>query len=275
MTITSPAANRPRSPNVAALLSFLTMGLGHIYCGRFGKGLVLLFLGMFSGAFAPLVILPVTSTLRIPVVILLHLHTILWIYAIIDARYVARAIGNTYTLRDYNRWYIYLLLTLLILPISVASALEVRAHAVEAFYITSTCMAPAIHQGDHVLVDKLAYQNGPVLRGDVVVFHNPNNRSQANIKRVIALPGDTVEISSGRILVNNAPPSSLASTTTRPADLPRLTVPPGHCFALGDNPNLSEDSHVSEDSRTYGPIPLADLIGRVTYIYYPRLQKIN
>jgi signal peptidase I len=154
-----------------------------------------------------------------------------------------------------------------------------------------------------------------VQRGDIVVLHNPNNRSQANIKRVVALPGDTVEIKDGLLYVNDkklerqlvgpsaaegsetlsgeiywetngsakyrvlsAPPTAptaptTALTATAPSaksdDLARRTVPNGRCLVLGDN-----RSH-SSDSRDYGPVPLADLIGRAECIYWPRWENLR
>jgi signal peptidase I len=303
------APNRPRRPLAAVLLSFASPGLGHVYCGRFGKGIVLLFCGIVLGCLGQLAILPSAAGLRAAAIGALAAGTILWVYAMVDARRLARRIGESYALRDYNRWYVYLLLALLALPINVAGAFYVRAGILEAFYLPSASMYPTIRRGERILVDKLAYRNGPVRRGDIVVFPAPNNRSEKHIKRVVALPGDTVEIRDGQLYINGvrlertpqgpsqfphdrmlsgevfretngaarygillAPlPATTSSTAPTGAggNFARTTIPTGECFVLGDNRDRSVDS------RAYGPIPLADIVGRVTHVYYPRWAELH
>jgi len=302
------APNRPRRALAAVLLSFASPGLGQIYCGRFGKGIVLLFCGLVLGCLGQLALLPVAAGLRAAASVALAAGTVLWIYAMADAWRLARKTGQSHALRDYNRWYVYLLLALLALPISVAGALAVRAGILQAFYIPTSSMYPTIRPGERVLADKLAYRSGPVRRGDVVVFPDPNDRSRKRISRVVALPGDTVEIRDGQLFINGAKlertsrgpsqfphdatlsgelfwetngaaryaillaplPASTPATRPRGAagNFPATTIPTGKCFVLGDN----RDRCV--DSRAYGPVALADIIGRVTHVYYPRWAKL-
>jgi len=179
----------------------------------------------------------------------------------------------------------------------------------EAFYVPSKSMYPTIHFGERVLANKIAYRSEPVCRGDVIVFINPNKRYQMNIKRVVALPGDTVEIKNNELLVNGkkletakvgysdagddkqlagqifeetsnsatyrilvASPTSTKSAGDacyKGNEFTRTTVPNGHCFVLGDNRNNSHDS------RNYGAVPLSDIIGRVDYAYYPRWVNLK
>jgi signal peptidase I len=221
----------------------------------------------------------------------------LWVYAAWDAWRVARAGGPDFTLREYNRWYVYLIVGLLPLPGAASWAMSVRENVVQAFVVPSESMSPTIESRQGVLVDKLAYRIGPVCRGDVVVFRNPNQPYQDYIKRVVALPGDTVELRQDELHVNGAP---LEHTVVDPragkapevfwetsgdvrysilltprvgdhrggADFPRLRVPSGHCFVLGDH------RHHSVDSREFGPVPLRDIVGRVSTIWRPRVARI-
>jgi signal peptidase I len=158
---------------------------------------------------------------------------------------------------------------------------------------------------EKVACPRFCYRTEPVRRGDVVVFRDPDNRSQAFFKRVVALPGDTVELRANELYVNGkqlprqlvpdaaatapagrAAPAVYVETNARaryrirladpgpdgptsPGDVPELTVPTAHCYVLGDNRNLSKDS------RAFGPIPLADLIGRAEQIYFPRWQSLR
>ncbi len=291
------------------LLSFLSAGLGHIYCGRFGKGLVLFFAGAVLGVPGMLGILPLGLGYHIAGIAAITAGAGIWIYAILDARRTARKSRRDYALKDYNRWWVYLLLVLLPLPISIAGAFRVRETMLEAFYVPSKSMYPTINFGERVLANKIVYRSQPLRRGDLAVFPNPNKRYQMNIKRVVALPKDTVEIKNSELYVNDkklerskisdsaiTDDKMLAgeifqetndiaryqiliarSAETQPADdechktgdFPRTTVPNGHCFVLGDNRNSSYDS------RKYGPVPIRDIVGRVDYIYFPRLVKLR
>ncbi len=295
-----------RKPSVSLLLSLLGGGLGHIYCGRLGKGVALLSITALIG---PLVIAALflgqtgwTYPLLIGSFVVANL---IWFYAISDAFKIARRMPPDYRLKDYNRWYVYLLLILLACPVATTYALLIREGICEAFVIPSRSMFPTIRHGDRLLVDKRVYRHEPVLPSDVVVFVNPNQRQRYWIKRVVALPGDVVEIKDGRLLVNgeklrrvkvedlgqdgdedqlcgevfeetHGPATYRICLTPDGAkgnrdcpDHPPTTVPPGHCFVLGDNRNQARDS------RDVGPIPLADIVGRAVCIYFPRWERLK
>ena len=280
------------------LLSFLTAGLGHIYCGRFGKGLVLFFLYAILGVPGLLGMLPLALGYRLIGISATIAGFAIWIYAIFDARRIAKRASSNYVLKDYNRWWVYLILILIPFPISVAGALHIRAGIIEAFYVPSKSMYPTIHYNEKILANKVVYDSQPVRRGDIVVFVNPNKRHQFNVKRIVALAGDTVEIKGNRLLINgrkleadkiddygNGDAGEIFLETNSSAkyqiflasvedsqsagNFPETIVPNGHCFILGDNRNKSEDS------RDFGPVPLSDIVGRVDYIYYPRWVDIR
>ncbi|MBN2295855.1 MAG: signal peptidase I [Pirellulales bacterium] len=289
-----------RKPAVAVLLSLFCGGLGHIYCGRLGKGVALLTITTLIGPMVIAALLLGHTDWTFPTLIISFVvANLIWFYAIIDAFIIARRAPRDYQLKDYNRWYLYLLFILMIFPVGTSYALLVREGVCEAFIIPSKSMHPTIHQGDRVLVDKRAYRHTPVERGDIVVFFNPNQRERRWIKRVVALPGDVVEMKEGRLFINgeqlprdeidkadqnggrifeekNGATSYrifMAADDTKadlaPQDHPKTTIPPGHCFVLGDN------RRKSKDSREVGPIPLADIIGRAVSVYFPRWESLK
>ena len=135
--------------------------------------------------------------------------------------------------------------------------------AVQNFRIEGFSMEPNFHDGQFLIVDKLSYMLHPPERGDVIVFIPPNNTSKDFIKRVIGLPGDQVEVVSGRVYVNGTPldePYPLAPATYSAA---AVTVPPEDYFVLGDNRNNSSDSH------SWGPVSVKSIIGKAWVSYWP------
>ena len=309
METTTAEQIKPRRPIVAELLSFLVAGLGHIYCGRFGKGLILFVAHAALGAPAMMVILPLGRGYRITGFVAIVASTAIWIYAILNARRTAKKTRKDYVLKDYNRWWIYLLLAVMPMPISVSGAFLIRETAIEAFYVPSISMYPTIRFNEKVLVNKIVYRREPIRRGDVAVYVHPNKRHVHNVKRIVALPGDTFEIKNDELFINDIKvqrskvgdsditdnkkltgeifqetvDSGTYQILMSPVDqtlqgkekdkatpnFPKTTIPNGHCFALGDNRNYSWDS------RHYGPIPLATVVGRAEFIYFPRWESLK
>jgi len=163
-------------------------------------------------------------------------------------------------------------------------ALAVRSSVVQAFWVPSGSMLPTIQIGDHIFVNKMAYsvrlpligtellETGSLHRGDVVVFVSPIERSTDLIKRVIAIPGDTVEVKDKKVLVNGevVPDShahfsdSTISPNTHRDNMPPLQVPEGKFFVMGDNRDRSYDS------RFWGLANISDIKGKATFIYWSR-----
>ncbi len=134
----------------------------------------------------------------------------------------------------------------------------------ERIRVESISMQPTLYPGDYVIVNKLAYRfsAGPK-RGDVLVFkYPPNPEAIPYIKRVIGLAGDQVHIADGKVFVNAQMliEPYLVVTTNRGGD---WTVPAGQIFVMGDNRNNSSDS------RSWGFVPLGNIIGRAEVIYLP------
>jgi signal peptidase I len=134
----------------------------------------------------------------------------------------------------------------------------------ERIRVESISMQSTLFPGDYVIVNKLAYRfYGDPERGDVIVFrYPPNPEAIPYIKRVIGLPGDQIHITDGKVYVNDQLTIEpyLDETTNRGGD---WTVPAGQLFVMGDNRNNSSDS------RSWGFVPLENIIGRAELIYLP------
>ncbi len=129
--------------------------------------------------------------------------------------------------------------------------------------VDGSSMEPNFHNGDYVIVNRLAYQMGDIERGDVVVFPFPQNPEEDYIKRVIGLPGDEVAIYGGVVYVNDTPITEPYIASPPVNDLAALIVPDGFIYVLGDNRNASSDS------RNWGPLSISAIIGKAIFRYYP------
>ncbi|HVW33656.1 MAG TPA: signal peptidase I, partial [Acidimicrobiia bacterium] len=136
---------------------------------------------------------------------------------------------------------------LILIAASLAVALFVRGFLIQAFYIPSESMVPTLVKNDRVLVNKLSYKLHDVHRGDIVVFTAPPGAATAEvkdlIKRVIGLPGETIEGRNGSIYINNKPlDEPYLPPDVRSRDFPPEKVPPHRVWVLGDNRQDSRDS---------------------------------
>ena len=154
---------------------------------------------------------------------------------------------------------------------AVLVALLVRNFVVQSFRIPSPSMHPTLLEGDRVLVNRLSYKLHDVNRGDVIVFERPDTApagpDEPNdlIKRVVALPGETVVARDGVVYVDDKPldePYLPDTTSTDKLDKP-VTVPEGEVFVMGDNRSNSSDS------RYIGTIPIDTIVGRAFAIIWP------
>ena len=149
--------------------------------------------------------------------------------------------------------------------------LIIRAFLFQSFYIPSPSMAPALKPGDRVLVSKLSYRLHDVHRGDIVVFKRPP-RVEAGpevkdlVKRVIGLPGDTVEARDGQVIVNGKAlkePYVAKEAASTPVSISPQHIAAKHYWVMGDNRS------VSEDSRYFGSISGSLIVGRVFFQVWP------
>lgn len=160
--------------------------------------------------------------------------------------------------------------------LSALLAFGIRTFVAEARYIPSGSMLPTLQINDRLIVDKLSYRFQDPQRGDIVVFSPTDTLERQNfhdafIKRVIGLPGETVEVKGGRVYINNR---LLRENYIEEEPLYQygpVKVPPGHYLVLGDNRNNSYDSHY------WGFVPRDHIIGRAVVRFWPltRIGEIN
>jgi signal peptidase I len=123
-------------------------------------------------------------------------------------------------------------------------------------------MNPTLQHGEYVLVSRLTYRTGEPERGDIIVFSFPVDQKQDLIKRVIGLPGETVSIRNGEVLINGVKLEE-PYIAQSPVYNGTWTVGAGELFVLGDNRNDSKDSH------QWGLLPIENIIGKALLIYWP------
>ncbi len=129
--------------------------------------------------------------------------------------------------------------------------------------VDGSSMEPAFHDGDYVVVNRLAYRLGAIQRGDVIVFPPPQNKEVDYIKRVIGLPGDHVSILDGTVYLNNHAISEPYLVEKPMGNYAERVVPEGSVFVMGDNRNHSEDS------RVWGFLSIDTIIGKAIFRYWP------
>lgn len=139
---------------------------------------------------------------------------------------------------------------------------------VQGYTVEYSCMLPNIEEGEWVMVNKASYFFSDPERGDVVVFNPPEelHSDYPFIKRVIGLPGDTVEIRNGTVFINSTPieePYVFPEPAWRYKDFGPEKIPDGQYFVLGDNRNDSNDS------RSWGLVARENIIGKAWFIYWP------
>ncbi len=151
------------------------------------------------------------------------------------------------------------------LVIAVVVCVVLVAYVVQAFKVQGTSMSPELADGERILVNKFLYYFGEIERGDVVVFWYPEDPELSFIKRVVALPGESVEIKKGNVFVEGRLIDE-PYVIPRNADqrsYPPLQIRPGHYFVLGDN------RRGSNDSRSWGLVPARYIYGKAFVRIWP------
>jgi len=156
--------------------------------------------------------------------------------------------------------------------IAIVLALVIRTFVVQAFKIPSGSMLHTLQIGDHLLVNKFLYWFADPQRGDVIVFKFPQDEGRDFIKRVIALPGDKVEVRGKQVYVNDKPveepyavhqdPSMQENPHSPRDNFGPVTVPTGQLFMMGDNRDYSMDS------RFWGFLDIKKIRGKAFILYW-------
>lgn len=254
---------KKRSPVLAAILTLFGAGVGFLYVGKiwYALGLSLL----------PVIVLSLVAWTGLIFVapgfyvLLLCLAVLLLVAPILAAVHAKRA--GIVTLRPYQRWYVYVA-WYVVFGAATSIVLGNRAEwlGYETFRFPSSSMRDTILPGDFFISNSWKYRARAPERGELIVFRFPGDPSIKYVKRVIGLPGDTVEIKQGIVNVNGdvlpepyVRPENNVRTTQ--SDL-RFTVPAESFFVLGDNRDRSNDS------RYWGVVPKDYLHGSAEYVWF-------
>ena len=149
--------------------------------------------------------------------------------------------------------------------ISVIASLIIVTVLYQPVRVEGTSMQPGLRDQDRLFIDKFFFRFEKISRGDVIVFHYPRDPEKSYIKRVIALPGDSIFIDHGRVWVNGEPldepyvPHRYLDTRS----MPEILIPSGDYFVMGDHRSISSDS------RDFGPVDRDLIYGKAEFIYWP------
>jgi len=160
--------------------------------------------------------------------------------------------------------------TIKVVVISLAIILPIRYYLVQPFFVKGASMESNFEDGDYLLIDEISYRFSEPVRGDVIVFRYPEDRSQFFIKRIIGLPGETIEIKNNKVIIYNAGnidglPLVENYLNSDQKTLGNLLVrlDDNEYFVLGDN------RLASSDSRRWGPVNETLITGRAFLRAWP------
>jgi signal peptidase I len=151
------------------------------------------------------------------------------------------------------------------LLIAIGLALVIIVFLYQPVKVEGTSMAPLLSDQERIFINKFVYRFEPIHRGDVVVFWYPLDRTKSFIKRIIGLPGETVEIRRGIVYVNGLPITEpyVPPQYEDVSDFGPVRVPMDDYFVMGDH-RIS-----SNDSRVFGPVASRYIYGRAVFAYWP------
>jgi len=152
--------------------------------------------------------------------------------------------------------------------IALVIVLPIRYFLFQPFIVSGDSMVPNFHSGDYLIVDEISYRLGDPQRGDVIVFNYPKNPKERFIKRVIGLPGETVDVTNGQVEIIKDGKTTILDEKYLPADLKtygdvKITLNADEFFVLGDN------REYSYDSRAWGVVPRKNIIGKAFFRILP------
>lgn len=160
-----------------------------------------------------------------------------------------------------------------VIVIAVVLALILDLFIIVNAVIPSASMETTIMTGDRIIGNRLAYINEDPARGDIVIFRFPDNEKELFIKRIIGMPGDTIEIIDGKVYINDsAEPLDEPYLNVIPlGDYGPITIPTDAYFMLGDNRNNSADSRFWNQPFVYRD----KILGKAFVRYWPLPKKIQ
>jgi signal peptidase I len=146
---------------------------------------------------------------------------------------------------------------------AILIALLINLFLAQATRVYGQSMEPNLHTDQRLVVEKLSYSFHEPQRADIVILQVPQAGPGLLIKRVIGLPGEKIEIKGGKVYINEQPLAEPYLSSQPQRDMRAIVVPPEHVFVLGDNRGFSNDS------RSFGSIPLDNIVGRAWLSYWP------
>ena len=153
---------------------------------------------------------------------------------------------------------------------AVVMALLIRTFIVELYIVDGPSMRPTLQHEERLVVSKFIYKLRDPEKGDILIFKYPRDPSRDFIKRVIAVGGDTIEIKEGRVYVNDQMLKEDYILEKTRTEYPKVTVPNGTVFVMGDNRNNSDDSRFAD----VGFVPLDMIKGKAMLVFWP-LDKLQ
>ncbi|XME02847.1 signal peptidase I [Lachnospiraceae bacterium C1.1] len=157
-----------------------------------------------------------------------------------------------------------------VVVVAVVLAYFVNHFIIVNAIVPSSSMETTIMTGDRVIGNRLAYSFSEPERGDIIIFKFPDDESKLYIKRLIGLPGETVEIKEGKVFVDGEALDEPYLTVTTEGTFGPYTVPEGHYFMLGDNRNNSADSRYWNN--TY--LAREKIVGKAVFKYWPGFKGL-
>ncbi|NQU78055.1 signal peptidase I [Candidatus Falkowbacteria bacterium] len=166
-----------------------------------------------------------------------------------------------------------------VVAISLAIVLPVRYFLIQPFYVKGASMEPSFYDHEYLIIDEITYRLGEPERGDIIVFKYPRKPDQYFIKRIVGLPGERVVVGEGKVIIYNRKnregkvlnESDYLLSTESFRGSADVTLKNDEYFVLGDNRNSSLDS------RSFGPVPEENIIGRTWLRGWPldRVKKFD
>jgi len=268
---------RPKEPLLAVILSLLLPGLGQAYSNKAKRGLAFLIIYVVSGILLSVYLFNPYTGVNILMIVPAITLIVFGFYILFDSYRCAAGFNSSNNLsRNSSKGKSVLMvlgiifLAVIFNPLPVFVSYYIRGNLVKTFTTPSGSMQPTLLSGDCVLVDKGIYKKTDPARGDVVVFIFPQDRRKVFVKRIVGLPGETLQIKDGKILINTEPLTEPVIANIRYENRGEfgdygksVTIPSNSYFILGDN------SMSSQDSRYWGFVPRENIIGKAYKIYFP------
>jgi signal peptidase I len=257
------------------MLSFLVPGLGQVYNGQLTKGLLFYFLvstwGGLTFSFTYYILKSPLTRFGLGFLFLSAIiYLVVYLLIIFESIRAANKTGEDHEIKPYNRWYVYLLVILVVSWISESYSLSYGDNLLRKYRIPSGSMQPTLEVGDHLMCNQLYYRYNDPERGHLIIFKYPLDESMDYIKRIVAIPGDTVMTRGNELYINGRkteePYAVYTDENLEPGDfIPDfgpITVGEGEYFVMGDNRNNSEDS------RFFGAVKRHKIQGKAIFIYF-------